>query len=120
MKAPQGLNAAGRRSFRRAADALGTRAEQDIEALERYARLVDMAAHLRDEWTKAGCPVTTTGGSTGQVLIPHPLPKMIRDAERSAATAWTALKVPRPRGRPQGAASAPDRTAGPPRLTRVE
>lgn len=121
MKSPAGMTPAGRRGFQRAVKALGEdRAAERLEAVERYARLCELADQLRREWVEAGRPATTLGGATGQVVSPHPLPKMIRDAERDAAAAWEqmGLEPKKAVGRPRAATSAPDRpsTAEPPRL----
>jgi hypothetical protein len=54
------------------------------EAQERYERATDIAAGIRVEWEALGSPLLTEGGATGRALVPHPLVKMLAEAERDA------------------------------------
>lgn len=95
-----------------------------LDSIERYCRSVDLAAELRQAWIQDGRPTTTFGGVTGKLIVEHPILRSISAAERDAAKFWTELVYPPRRGqvgRPKGATSAPDRTAGaPPAIRRVK
>jgi hypothetical protein len=54
------------------------------DAQERYRRAVELAAAIRVEWEELGCPLTTEGGATGRAVVPHPLVKMMAEADRDA------------------------------------
>lgn len=103
--------------------ALGEEPAQSAGAIERYASAVGAFVALEREWERAGRPGLSEGGSTGLVLVPHPLVAELALARREAAHMGGLLGLdPRGRsvmrrragGRPQGAASAPDRAAPPP------
>lgn len=122
MKAPSGLNAPGRAAWRAAIESLGESAGLRRDAAERYARAVDDEAHLRSEWDALGRPVLTAGGATGSASVPHPLPKMIRDAAVLANALADEVGLgagKRGAGRPAGAVSAKDRKGEPPKFTRL-
>lgn len=110
------LTPAGRDAWKRAAEHLGERAEQYVDAVERYAFAVDMVARLRAEWAAAGRPIISQGGATGRATVEHPLIGAIARAERDAASFGSKLglepQTKRAPGRPAGASSAPDRTRG--------
>ncbi len=98
--------------------------EAFTESAERYADAVGLAAQLRAEWEKDGRPLTAEGSM--RQPIPHPLVKMIADADRDAAKYAAAvgldagaLQKKGRSGRPVGATSAPDRRE-PPRIRRVK
>lgn len=99
--------------------------ENYAEAVDRYVSAVALGAKLRAEWAELGEPLLEMGSM--RQPIPHPLVKMIADADREAARYSTAIgldptaKVPKnPVGRPAGAASAPDRASAPPKLRSVK
>jgi hypothetical protein len=84
----------------------------------RSARLeaaVSDLASMRAQWESLGSPLFTEG-SSGQ-LVPHPLVRMIREAERAVEMLSKPAAAQRG-GRPVGASSAPDRRR--PRLVVVE
>jgi hypothetical protein len=54
------------------------------DAVERYERAVELAERIRAEWAKAGCPLTAMGGSTGKVVVTHPLVLLLLNVERDA------------------------------------
>jgi len=119
---------AGRRAWENALEAVGGDASGEVrEPLERYARAADLAGMLREEWTKSGRPATSTGGATGKALVPHPLVKMMAEAEQEAAKLYEQLLRPAPAaggvrrgpGRPIGSVSAPDRRPEPPMIRRA-
>lgn len=95
-----------------------------LDPIERYCRAVDLAAELRAAWIQDGRPTTTFGGVTGKLIVEHPILRSIGAAERDAAKLWIELVYPPRRGqvgRPKGATSAPDRTAGaPPAIRRIK
>lgn len=102
-----------------------TERELYAEAVERYVAAVALGAKIRQEWESLGEPMLEEGSM--RQPIPHPLVKMIADADREASR-YSAnvgldpgVKVPgRKVGRPAGAASAPDRAAAPPKLRSVK
>lgn len=90
---------------------------REIRALTRYARAVVLAERL---WSAIPARSLTSPGSRGNRLM-HPAVKAALEAERAAVEFGQALGIEpraehRAGGRPIGAASAPDRSAGPPRL----
>lgn len=102
-------------------------AERELftEAVDRYVCAVELGAKLRQEWQRVGEPLLAEGSMRQD--IPHPLVKMIADADREAARYSSAIgldpavKVPgRKPGRPAGSSSAPDRAAAPPKLRAVK
>jgi hypothetical protein len=95
---------------------------------DRYADACATAARLRAEWEGLGSPALIVGVRDQET--PHPLVKMIAEAEREAQRYAVALgldlspakSAARPAGgRPKGSTSAPDRpsTAEPTRLRAV-
>jgi hypothetical protein len=93
--------------------------------VSRYAAAVGVWASLEAQWEHTGRPAIAPGGATGSAPVPHPLLAQIALARREAATLGSLLGMdPMGRmklsrhigaGRPPGAASAADRTGGPPR-----
>lgn len=80
---------------------------------------------LRRDYADLGNPSTTLGGTTGRNEVAHPLIEEIRKAAVAASKLAESVGlggVKRTVGRPQGAVSAPDRTAPsePPRIRRVK
>lgn len=69
------------------------------------AAVADLA-RFRDAWEAEGSP-PLANGSMGQ-KVPHPLVKMIRDAERAVELLSRPAAAKRG-GRPAGASSSPDR-----------
>ena len=59
-----------------------SRRDVDEDARERYARAVELAERIRDEWEGLGCPLMAEGGATGRAVVRHPLVAMLMDAER--------------------------------------
>lgn len=124
IQAPKGLDATGRAAFRRAVAAIERTDRDPLEfrdAVERFARATQDAAEVRRVWRELGKPWLAAGGATGQSDVPHPLVRMIQDADKLAEAYGRALGLdPTPAkamGRPVGAVSAPDRAAAPPRVT---
>ena len=109
---------------KRAEQALGERAEIMSDAIERFARAVEDEMRVRDAWEALGCPATEIGGNTGRNVIAHPLLEEIRKAAAAAAKHAEAVGLGGTKqsagGRPTGKASAPDRTAEPPRIARIK
>jgi hypothetical protein len=54
------------------------------DAVERYARAVELAERIRAEWAKLGCPLTAEGDSTGKATVTHPLVLLLLNVERDA------------------------------------
>lgn len=104
---------------------LGEPVELSAGAVDRYVAAVTAWAAIEAQWEHAGRPATALGGATGTAQVPHPLLAQIAVARREASQLATLLGMdPLGRmklsrhigaGRPPGAASAPDRAAGPPR-----
>jgi hypothetical protein len=98
--------------------------EAYAEAVDRYADAVALAAKLREEWDGMGRPSLAEGSM--RQPIPHPLVKMIADADAAAAKYAAAVgldvsaRTKRAPGRPVASVSAPDRAASPPRMRRVK
>lgn len=127
MKAPIGLNAAGKRAYDRALAALPDNAgERMIDAAERFAWAVHVEEVALRKWIKAGQPIIVEH-STG-VVSEHPMLKALGHAQALAARLGSLLGLDPASakrrggvtGRPPGAVSAPDRTAEPPRIRRVK
>jgi hypothetical protein len=59
----------------------------------RYEAAQDMSARIREEWDRLGCPLTTEGGATGRAVVPHPLVKMLAEAERDCDRFERAIKA---------------------------
>jgi len=124
MRPPDGLDATGRAAFRDAAAvlaAIGEDPELCAGAIRRYAAAVSEARLLEREWrAKEGVKGVRKGPRGG--IAPEPLLSAIDRAERRAQELAAELGLtPAARrrigrqvqgGRPQGAASAPDRAAG--------
>jgi len=109
------LSAPGARALEVALASIERLPDRDrfVDAAIRYARAVDLAEELRAEWIDYGRPkLYTVNNGT---LVPHPLVKMLREAETDAARFGRALKLEPAAvkrstiGRPPGAASALDR-----------
>jgi hypothetical protein len=79
------------------------------DAQARYARAVAFADQVRSEWVAAGSPLTTAGGHSGRVVVPHPLALMLMSAEKDANRFLSACGRPGREGRPVGHHTAPDR-----------
>src|SRR5437868_330857 len=78
----------------------------DSEA--RYADAVARRALLLAEWRRLGEPLLGEGGATGRAVVPHPLMRMLSEADQLCDRLEKSLGL-RGRGRPVGAASAADR-----------
>jgi phage terminase small subunit len=119
--ADEARRAALRRAWASLERTVPDEAERELyrEAVERYAEAVALAARLRAKWTALGCPTIAEGSMRQQ--IPHPLVKMLAEAERDAARFAGAVgldpsvRTKRREGRPIGASSAPDRAGRLPR-----
>jgi len=123
--AKRARNAAARRAKASLLRLVPDDAERETysEAVDRYADAVGLAAKFRAEWSDLGEPSMEMGSM--RQPIPHPLVKMIADADAAAAKYAVyvgldpSVKTRRPVGRPAGAASSPDRVAAPPKLRMV-
>jgi hypothetical protein len=98
---PEGLSAAGLAAWGRANRALEGHPDTDllVEAAARYAYAVDLAAGSRETWLGLEQPliVEYPNGATA----PHPLLKIIRDAEHDSAKFALGLGIDaRVKGRP--------------------
>lgn len=130
----QSPEAAGRKArtaaVRRARAALARIVPDELEqknfaeAVDRYADAVAMGATLRAQWAELGSP-TMAEGSMRQP-IPHPMVKMIAEADAAAAKYAGAVGLDASArvkknvgGRPVGSTSAPDRAA-PARIRRIK
>jgi hypothetical protein len=123
VKAPQGLGAAGKAAWKRAADAVGAD-DRYYDAAARYAHAVDVADKARREWRKMGEPLMSTNPNGANGV--HSLLKVIESSDAAAGRfgaqlgldplAAKKMRTAGKTGRPQGAVSAPDRAA-PPRVT---
>lgn len=109
---PPGLNAAGKRAWKQAMAVLDEQAapaERFIEAAVRYARAVDFADRVQRQHKQEGYPTLAQGGATGSAVVPHPLVRIVAEAERDAARFGAALgldpqsrkKLGAAKGRPQ-------------------
>lgn len=85
MTPPDGLSAAGLAAWGRANRALQGHPDVDllVEAAARYAYAVDLAAGSREAWLELEQPLTVL--YPNGIEAPHPLLKVIRDAEHDAA-----------------------------------
>lgn len=117
MRCPTGMGAEARRAWSAARAGLppGQPVERFEDALRRYGRTVDLAARLRAEWRALGEPVTAQGGATGQALVPHPLVKMLGEAERDAARFGAVLGLDPQSRRQLGAQAGRPQEQVPPR-----
>ena len=118
MIGPSDLDPIGLRAFAVAATAVESLpdSERFFDAVVRFARAVQMAEKIRRSWMSEGEPLTFL--HSNGALVPHPLVKMLAEAERDAMRAGKALRldpdaVKAPPGRPKGASSASDRKAPP-------
>lgn len=123
MRAPDNLGAAGKAAWAQAKTVINEQtapADRFAEAAKRFARAVDTADRLNREWAKKKRPLLAKGGATGKADVPHPLIRMIAEAERDAAKFGSMLGLdPKSRkelgslpGRPQE--RVPERAAGEP------
>lgn len=88
------------------------------DAVGAYERAQSDAAYIRGVWVEAGRPLTQE--STNGLLGRHPLWRVMLESEWHVMRMRVGLaKVPRGRGRPTGATSAPDRVQPGVRLKRV-
>jgi phage terminase small subunit len=117
LKPPQDLGPAARAAWGHAVRtlvALGEEPEHSKLLLAALARTVDDQARARAAWKATG--YATAKGSTGQPVV-HPLWRLISECDDKIVTLSHELGLgPKARrdlrravGRPQGAASAPDR-----------
>ena len=79
----------------------GVAPELDLhgDAVARYEAARDLAKRLQDEWEALGSPLLSEGGATGKAIVPHPMIKMIREAEQQAhrfSEAIRGKKIPGP------------------------
>lgn len=82
------------------------------DAQERYADARDRAIAARKAWHDAGGPLTDE--LPNGIVRPHPLLKVLQDAEKHADSLMKSLGSRASKGgRPVGAQSAPDREAPP-------
>jgi hypothetical protein len=117
---PDDLGASGARAFDVALTQVESMPEPDrfYDAVLRFARAVDMADFVRADWVDRGRPLMYE--HTNGALVPHPLVKLLAEAEKDAARAGRALKLEPDAirratiGRPPGSSSSPDRKAPPP------
>jgi len=117
---PDDLGASGARAFDVALTQIESMPEPNrfYDAVLRFARAVDMADFVRADWVDRGRPLMYE--HTNGALVPHPLVKLLAEAEKDAARAGRALKLEPDAirratiGRPPGSSSSPDRKAPPP------
>jgi hypothetical protein len=90
---PDGLSPAGLAAWGRAKRALESHADTDlfVEAAARYAYAVDLASGSRETWYEADQPLIIE--YPNGVTAPHPLLKVIREAEHDAARFALALGI---------------------------
>jgi hypothetical protein len=126
VKVPQGLGPDGRRAWRRAVTtmaAIAVDADLFEGQLERLANLADDLALARKRWIAKRRPLVEQG-SAGQNVI-HSLVRVQAELSKQILTLETELGLTLVGqrktghgvrgGRPQGAASAPDRAGSPSR-----
>jgi hypothetical protein len=117
---PDDLGTSGARAFDVALTQIESMPEPNrfYDAVLRFARAVDMADFVRADWVDRGRPLMYE--HTNGALVPHPLVKLLAEAEKDAARAGRALKLEPDAirratiGRPPGSSSSPDRKAPPP------
>ena len=100
MKPPAGLRPAGLAAWGGAQRALESHPDSDLlaESASRYAYAVDLADGAREAWLAQGRPLTVLWPNG--IESPHPLLKVMRDAEHDAAKFAVALGIDaRVRGR---------------------
>ena len=68
----------------RARAILGDRANDLIDAIDRYSCAVAVELALHDEWVGLGCPGLAAGRSHGAVVVAHPLLDSMRRAPQAA------------------------------------
>lgn len=97
--------------------------EHFYDAIHAFAKATEDAEDARALWEGEGKPWTALGGATGQAEVPHPLVKLVQDAQAIAAKYGVALGLDpsgkKVIGRPAGASSAPDRKPGRPAMRSV-
>jgi hypothetical protein len=115
---PSDLGPEGVRAFALASRHVASLPEPERfhDAVLRFARAVDLVDEVRREWIDHGRPKLTE--YSNGALAPHPLVKLLAEAEKDAARAGRALKLEpealkAPRGGVQGRANAPDRKLPP-------
>jgi hypothetical protein len=118
ISTPDDLGPEGIRAFALASRHVSSLADAEKyhDAVLRFARAVDLVDEVRREWIDHGRPKLTE--YSNGALAPHPLVKLLAEAEKDAARAGRALKLEpealkRAPGRPSGAASSSDRKAPP-------
>ncbi len=93
----------------------GEGSEHLTDMIERYATAVEIERGLYDDWTALGQPATELGGTTGHVLVEHPLIPAIAKASAAAAKLSEQLGLTgnarKSVGRQIGTLRAPDRVA---------
>ena len=72
------------------------------DALISYCEARDRSRKLRAEWEALGSPATAMGGSTGKVLVEHPLLRAMRMAEAPESKLREVLKRRHPGPSPSG------------------
>ena len=72
------------------------------DALISYCEARDRSRKLRAEWEELGSPATAMGGSTGKVLVEHPLLRAMRMAEAHESKLREVLKRRHPGPTPSG------------------
>lgn len=78
--------------------------QEDFE--KRYEDQLELVKLLRAEWEKLGKPLLAKGGATGKADVPHPLVKMLSDAEALAHRFGQQIKGKKLPGRPPVAVPA--------------
>ena len=72
------------------------------DSLVSYCGARDRSRRLRAEWEELGSPATAMGGSTGKVLVEHPLLRAMRMAEAHESKLREVLKRRHPGPSPSG------------------
>jgi hypothetical protein len=101
VKSPDGLGPAGLAAWGRAQRALDGHPDPDLlfEAASRYAFAVDLAHESREVWHGLEQPLTVE--YPNGIQAPHPILKVVRDAELDAARFALALGIDaKVKGRP--------------------
>ncbi|TXH53221.1 MAG: hypothetical protein E6Q97_13620, partial [Desulfurellales bacterium] len=90
---PSSLGKAGKTAWERALRAVDETDDLDrlLDAVVRYAENVDLAASAREVWRREGAPMTVEGQRGSP--IPHPLLKVMQDADKLAHRFGDALGI---------------------------